>query len=127
MDSGLEVRFNVHEHPHVDYGYAVTSHGSQGQTADRVPIHVDTEKSESLVNNHFAYVSGSRAQHDLTSTQMTGASFPVVSVAKVLNLQRPKWNRGWPRRRPNRLASEGNGPPKRSKVIVLEWDLRETR
>jgi conjugative relaxase-like TrwC/TraI family protein len=64
MDSGHEVRFNVREHPHLDYGYAVTSHSSQGQTADRVLIHVDTEKSELLVNNRFAYVSVSRAQHD---------------------------------------------------------------
>ncbi|MBZ5687735.1 MAG: relaxase domain-containing protein [Acidobacteriia bacterium] len=64
MDSGQEVRFNVREHPHLDHGYAVTSHSSQGQTADRVLIHVDTEKSELLVNNRFAYVSVSRAQHD---------------------------------------------------------------
>jgi conjugative relaxase-like TrwC/TraI family protein len=64
MDSGQEVRFNVREHPHLDYGYAVTSHSSQGQTADRVLINVDTEKSELLVNNRFAYVSVSRAQHD---------------------------------------------------------------
>ena len=64
MDSGQEVRFNVREHPHLDYGYAVTSHSSQGQTAARVLIHVDTEKSELLVNNRFAYVSVSRAQHE---------------------------------------------------------------
>jgi conjugative relaxase-like TrwC/TraI family protein len=64
IDSGHEVRFNIREHPHLDYGYAVTSHSSQGQTADRVLIHVDTEKSELLVNNRFAYVSVSRAQHD---------------------------------------------------------------
>jgi ATP-dependent exoDNAse (exonuclease V) alpha subunit len=64
MDSGQELRFNVREHPHLDYGYAVTSHSSQGQTADRVLIHVDTDKSELLVNNRFAYVSVSRAQHD---------------------------------------------------------------
>ena len=64
MDSGGEVRFNVDEHPHLDHGYAVTSHSSQGQTADRVLIHVDTEKSEQLVNNRFAYVSVSRAQYD---------------------------------------------------------------
>jgi len=64
MDSGREVRFNIREHPHLDHGYAVTSHSSQGQTADRVLIHVDTDKSELLVNNRFAYVSISRAQHD---------------------------------------------------------------
>ena len=64
MDSGREVRFNIREHPHLDHGYAVTSHSSQGQTAQRVLVHVDTEKSELLVNDRFAYVSVSRAQHD---------------------------------------------------------------
>ncbi len=64
MDSGREVRFNIREHPHLDHGYAVTSHSSQGQTAQRVLVHVDTEKSELLVNERFAYVSVSRAQHD---------------------------------------------------------------
>jgi len=64
MDSGREVAFNIREHPHLDHGYAVTSHSSQGQTADRVLIHVDTEKSEFLVNNRFAYVSVSRGQYD---------------------------------------------------------------
>ncbi len=64
MDSGREVRFHIRERPHLDHGYAVTSHSSQGQTAQRVLIHVDTDKSELLVNNRFAYVSVSRAQHD---------------------------------------------------------------
>jgi hypothetical protein len=49
---------------HLDYGSALTTHSSRGQTANRVLIHVDTEKSELLVNNRFAYVSVSRAQHD---------------------------------------------------------------
>ena len=81
MDSGQEVRFNVREHPHLDYGYAVTSHSSQGQTADRVLIHVDTDKSEMLVNNRFAYVSVSRAQHDAhiyTNDESKKASCPVA-------------------------------------------------
>ncbi|MGB8888697.1 MAG: hypothetical protein WCC87_18355 [Candidatus Korobacteraceae bacterium] len=64
LDSGREVRFNVDEHPHLDHGYAVTSHSSQGQTAERVLIHVDTEQSEQLVNSRFAYVSVSRGQYD---------------------------------------------------------------
>ena len=42
LDSGQEVQFNIREHPHVDHGYAVTSHSSQGATADRVLVHVDT-------------------------------------------------------------------------------------
>jgi ATP-dependent exoDNAse (exonuclease V) alpha subunit len=64
LDSGREVRFNVDEYPHLDHGYAVTSHSSQGQTAERVLIHVDTEQSEQLVNSRFAYVSVSRGQYD---------------------------------------------------------------
>src|SRR5438445_7992240 len=59
-----QVRFNIRKHPHLEHGYALTSHSSQGQTAQRVLIHVDTDKSELLVNNRFAYVSVSRAQHD---------------------------------------------------------------
>ena len=64
MDSGRDVALNIRAHPHLDHGYAVTSHSSQGQTTDRVLVHVDTEKSELLVNNRFAYVSVSRGQYD---------------------------------------------------------------
>jgi conjugative relaxase-like TrwC/TraI family protein len=64
LDSGREVAFSIREHPHLDHGYAVTSHSSQGQTAERVLIHVDTEKGEQLVNNRTAYVSVSRGQYD---------------------------------------------------------------
>src|SRR6266404_2278815 len=65
MDSGRCVTFNVKENPHLDYGYAVTSHSSQGQTADRVLIHVDTERAgEKLVNRRLAYVAVSRGRYD---------------------------------------------------------------
>ena len=64
LDSGREVAFSIREHPHLDHGYAVTSHSSQGQTAKRVLIHVDTERGEQLVNNRMAYVSVSRGQYD---------------------------------------------------------------
>ena len=63
-DSGRTLEFNIEEHPHLDYGYAVTSHSSQGQTADRVLIHVDTEESEQLVNSRMAYVAVSRGRYD---------------------------------------------------------------
>ncbi len=65
LDSGQEVQFNIREHPHVDYGYAVTSHSSQGATADRVLVHVDTEQAhDQLVNSRLAYVSISRGRYD---------------------------------------------------------------
>jgi conjugative relaxase-like TrwC/TraI family protein len=66
MDSGREVAFNAKHHPHLDYGYAVTSHSSQGQTADRVLIHVDSSQAHAeLLNSRMAYVSVSRAQFDV--------------------------------------------------------------
>jgi ATP-dependent exoDNAse (exonuclease V) alpha subunit len=64
LDSGRTIRFNIAASPHLDHGYAVTSHSSQGQTADRVLVHVDTQLSEELVNRRFAYVSLSRSRHD---------------------------------------------------------------
>ncbi len=65
LDSGRSVAFNIKENPHLDYGYAVTSHSSQGQTADRVLVHVDTEqRSEKLVNRRLAYVALSRGRYD---------------------------------------------------------------
>jgi ATP-dependent exoDNAse (exonuclease V) alpha subunit len=66
MDSGRSVAFNVKEHRHLDHGYAVTSHSSQGQTADRVLVHVDTEQAgEKLVNRRLAYVAVSRGRYDV--------------------------------------------------------------
>ena len=85
LDSGREARFNIHEHPHLDYGYAVTSHSSQGQTAERVLLHVDTSQaSEKLVNSRLAYVAVSRARHDVQifaddKAQLIGALGRVVS------------------------------------------------
>jgi ATP-dependent exoDNAse (exonuclease V) alpha subunit len=64
LDSGRELAFNIKENPHLDYGYAVTSHSSQGQTTDRVLIHVDTEQGEKLVNRRLAYVAISRGRYD---------------------------------------------------------------
>jgi hypothetical protein len=64
LDSGRRIRFQTDERLHLDYGYAVTSHSSQGQTADRVLMHVDTAHSPVLVNRRFAYVATSRARYD---------------------------------------------------------------
>jgi ATP-dependent exoDNAse (exonuclease V) alpha subunit len=65
MDSGRTVDFNVQKHPHLDHGYAMTSHSAQGQTAGRVLVHVDTDKGAQLVNHRMAYVAISRGSHDV--------------------------------------------------------------
>jgi ATP-dependent exoDNAse (exonuclease V) alpha subunit len=36
------VLFGAAERRHLDYGYAVTSYSSQGQTAGRVLVHIET-------------------------------------------------------------------------------------
>jgi ATP-dependent exoDNAse (exonuclease V) alpha subunit len=66
LDSGRAVTFERDQAVHLDYGYAVTSHSSQGQTAERVLVHVDAEHaSEALVNRRFAYVALSRSRSDI--------------------------------------------------------------
>jgi conjugative relaxase-like TrwC/TraI family protein len=65
MDGGRVVELDPRKHPHLDHGYAMTSHSSQGQTADRVLIHVDTELgAKDLLNSRMAYVSISRGRYD---------------------------------------------------------------
>ena len=49
---------------HFDHGYAVTSHSSQGLTAERVLVNMDTNVHPELINSRFAYVSVSRASQD---------------------------------------------------------------
>ncbi len=65
MDDGRSVQIDPAKHPHLDHGYAVTSHSSQGQTAERVLVHVDTDLgAKDLLNNRMAYVAVSRGAHD---------------------------------------------------------------
>jgi ATP-dependent exoDNAse (exonuclease V) alpha subunit len=65
MDGGRQVEIDSLKYPHLDHGYAVTSHSSQGQTADRVLIHADTELgAKDLLNNRMAYVAVSRGALD---------------------------------------------------------------
>ena len=65
LDNGRSMDYEPQHHPHLDHGYAITSHSSQGQTAERVLIHVDTElAAKDLLNSRMAYVSVSRGQWD---------------------------------------------------------------
>ncbi len=65
MDSGRSLHIDPNKHPHLDHGYAMTSHSSQGQTANRVLIYVDTElTAKDLLNSRMAYVSVSRGADD---------------------------------------------------------------
>ncbi len=64
LDSGKAISFDPNQMRHFDHGYAVTSHSSQGLTAERVLVNMDTNVHPELINTRFAYVSVSRASHD---------------------------------------------------------------
>ena len=66
LDNNRQIEFKTTEHRHFDHGYAVTSHSSQGLTAERVLVHADTSVHPDLLNARFGYVSVSRASHEAT-------------------------------------------------------------
>ena len=66
LDHNRQIEFSASEHRHFDHGYAVTSHSSQGLTAERVLVHAHTNVHPDLLNSRFAYVSISRASHEAT-------------------------------------------------------------
>ena len=50
---------------HLDHGYAVTSHSSQGLTERKVIANIDTEAARALINTRLGYVAFSRPSDDL--------------------------------------------------------------
>ncbi len=66
LDSSRKIELDPAEHRHFDHGYAVTSHSSQGLTAERVLINADTGVHPDLLNSRFGYVSVSRASQEST-------------------------------------------------------------
>ncbi|MDE1161180.1 MAG: helicase C-terminal domain-containing protein [Acidobacteriaceae bacterium] len=75
----------------VDHGYAVTSHSSQGLTANRVLVNVDTTSHPDLLNSRFAYVSVSRAAQDaqiFTNDAASLSSKLTLDVSKTSALDR---------------------------------------
>jgi ATP-dependent exoDNAse (exonuclease V) alpha subunit len=126
LDSGREVAFNIQENPHLDYGYAVTSHSSQGQTADRVLIHVDTERTgEKLVNRRLAYVAVSRGRHDarLYTNDKT-------QLARTLSRDVSHQSAMEPTRAAGPTVAQKTGPPSsltQERQRTIERDLSPSR
>ena len=102
MDDGKDttVRFDPKEMRHFDHGYAVTSHSSQGLTAHRVLVNMDTDVHPGLINPRFAYVSISRASHDAhiytnDAANLAKSLSQEVTKASALNfVQTPSANIG---------------------------------
>jgi conjugative relaxase-like TrwC/TraI family protein len=66
FDNNRRIEFDAGEHRHFDHGYAVTSHSSQGLTAERVLVNADTRVHPDLLNSRFGYVAISRASNEAT-------------------------------------------------------------
>jgi conjugative relaxase-like TrwC/TraI family protein len=64
LADGRAIMFSNVQNAHFDHGYAVTSHSSQGLTAERVLVNADTRVHPDLLNSRFGYVSVSRASHE---------------------------------------------------------------
>jgi len=115
LDSGRSVSFNIKENPHLDYGYAVTSHSSQGQTADRVLVNVDTQQAgENLVNRRLAYVAVSRGRYD----------------AQIYTDDKTQLAEGLGRDVSHRTATEVRrepNSPTKQEPQELEWERERTR
>jgi len=115
LDSGRSIDYEPQRHPHIDHGYAVTSYSSQGQTAERVLIHVDTELvAKDLLNRRMAYVSVSRGQwdaqiftnnreklpqalgHDVSHQSALKPEFPIASIQRheIAKSQQPESDLG---------------------------------
>jgi conjugative relaxase-like TrwC/TraI family protein len=94
LDNDRQIEFNTGEHRHFDHGYAVTSHSSQGLTAERVLVHADTCVHPDLLNSRFAYVSISRASHEVTlftddMTKLAPQLGAEVSKTSALEINQP--------------------------------------
>jgi len=100
LDTGASVSTTLPELRHIEYGYATTSHSSQGATIDRVLVNVDTEQSVALVNQQQFYVSISRARLDAqVFTNKQGEMAQAVS-------------RAWPKSTALDAITPSNGSPR---------------
>ena len=114
------VSFNPAGFRQFDHGYAVTSHSSQGLTADRVIANIDTESSRSLINNRLAYVAISRASEDAriyTNDAATLGQRLATDVTKTAALDFTS--------RPEQPINQE--VPKARAVAVHEYDNRDSR
>jgi ATP-dependent exoDNAse (exonuclease V) alpha subunit len=112
LDSGRRVQLDVAESRHLDYGYTVTSHSSQGQTVDRALLYIDTEQTGALaLNSRLAYVAVSRARHEVSI--YTNDS---EKLAEALSRQTTKssaleaWQKGEEREHSNQLPQASLTP-----------------
>jgi hypothetical protein len=87
LDDERSVAINPQRHPHLDHGYAVMSYSSQGQTAERVLVHVDTQLgAKDRLNSRMAYVSITLWHRNVCrqGESVDGLSFPSPTFGSML-------------------------------------------
>src|SRR5437870_6211024 len=89
FDSGREVSFEKDHFRHIDHGYAVTSHSSQGTTVDRVLINADTSESRILVNDRMGYVAVREPERTRSFTQTRFKNYAALWIAG--SIKRWRW------------------------------------
>jgi conjugative relaxase-like TrwC/TraI family protein len=99
LNNDRQIEFDATEHRHFDHGYAVTSHSSQGLTAERVLVNADTGVHPDLLNSRFGYVSISRASHEATLftndlAKLSPQLSADVSKTSALEIQSPSIAQG---------------------------------
>ncbi|MBB5331523.1 hypothetical protein [Tunturiibacter gelidoferens] len=57
MDNGKAVSFDANQMRHFDHGYAVTSHSSQGLTAERVMVNLDSHVHADLIKMFASHIN----------------------------------------------------------------------
>ena len=121
--------FDANQMRHIDHGYAVTSHSSQGLTAERVLINMDTSMHSDLINTRFAYVSVSRASHDVQIYTNDAAalgqrlSADVTKTSAVEFQQRPKSHHQQPKEQAmeNQKQERREQQPQRDETYQKHW------
>jgi conjugative relaxase-like TrwC/TraI family protein len=92
LDTHKQVRFNLNRMAHVEHGYAVTSHSSQGLTVDRTLLQIDTgdPKARAILGRELAYVAVSRARFNVdiftdNAERLTGVLDRTQEKSKALS------------------------------------------
>jgi conjugative relaxase-like TrwC/TraI family protein len=97
LETGRVIAIRTNQPLHLDHGYAVTSHSSQGQTSNRVLAHIDTHDKvgTTFANMKLAYVSMSRSRYDIQVYTDDREKLPTVLSREVkqqtaLEAERPQ-------------------------------------
>jgi len=71
-----QITVDLSAYKHIDYGYAMTSHGAQGLGAYRAIINANAHERAQLLNERLGYVADSRAEHEVTIYTNSKADLP---------------------------------------------------